>query len=162
MKFTKFIIAAILPLPIYVSSCGDEETVDSTNLGRTVEFPEMSAQERGYSNGEIFGKSLLAICDSVVSAQDKKIPTNSPVFSGMLTAPFSHLQRPYVLSLENKSDDLWMKGFKEGVQVSAGTVVDADSFDQIMDALTNVSFSDIDNSNNAGMALQINEVMTRK
>lgn len=162
MKFTKLIIAAVLPVSLFVTSCGDEESVDSTNLGRTVEFPEMSAQERGYNNGEIFGKSLLAICDSVVSATQREIPTNSPIFSGMLTAPYSHLQRPYTLSLENKSDDLWMKGFKEGVQASAGIQVGADSFDLIMDALTNVKFSDIDDPNNAGMALQINEVMARK
>lgn len=162
MKFTKLIIAAVLPVSICVCSCDDEESVDSTNLGRTVEFPEMSAEERGYNNGEIFGKSLLAICDTINSATTKEIPTDSPIFSGMLTSPYSKLQRPYVLLQDNKSDSLWMTGFKNGLNATAGVKADSDSYDMIMEALTKVSFEEIDASYNAKMALQIGSLMAKK
>lgn len=161
MKFTKLIIAAVLPVSLFVTSCGDEESVDSTNLGRTVEFPEMSAQERGYNNGETLGEAMLSICDTIASATSKKIPENSPIFLGMLTSPYSKAQLPYTLYTSNISDSLWMKGFKDGLNESAGVAVDSETYDLLMDALSKVKFDDIDYSYNANLALQIGDLIKK-
>ncbi len=161
MKFTKLIIAAILPVSICVCSCDDEESVDSTNLGRTVEFPEMSAQERGYNNGEILGKALLSMCDTIASMKAKNIPSDSPIFAGMLTSPYSKLQRPYVLYQENKADSLWMLGFKEGFGTLAGVVADSESYNMIFEALEKVNFDTIDYPYNSNLALQMGDIIAK-
>lgn len=159
MKSTKFIIAALLPAALWLGSC-DDDSVDSTNLGRTVEFPEMSERERGYSNGEIFGNSLVAINDTIQSARDKGV-LETPVFCGMLTPPFSKIQRPYELYTENADDELWMEGFREGIEETADLATDSELHDKIMKILEKVSFSDIDNYDNAMLALQLEELLNK-
>ncbi len=159
MKFTKIIFAALLPLSFGLVSC-DDDAVDSTNLGRTVEFPEMSERERGFANGEIFGKSLNSICDTISSARDKDV-LSSPVFNGMLTPPYSKIQRPYELYTENKSDSLWMVGFNEGLDETASAAADEDLQAKIMNVLSMVLFDDIDSNDNAMLALQLEELLKK-
>ncbi len=159
MKYTKFLIAMMLPASLWLGSC-DDDSVDSTNLGRTLEFPEMSEHERGLANGETFGNALVTICDSIQSARDKDV-LETPVFCGMLTPPFSKIQRPYELYLENVSDSLWMAGFREGIEAKADIDEDSPKHEKIMEVLEKVTFSDIDNYDNAMLALQLEELIKK-
>lgn len=159
MKYTKFFIAALLPAALWLGSCNDDD-VDSTNLGSTLEFPEMSEHERGLSNGQTFGSALVTICDSIQSARNNDV-LESPVFCGMLTPPFSKIQRPYELYLENASDSLWMGGFREGIKETADIAEDASVHEKIMEVLEKVKFSDIDNYDNAMLALQLEELLKK-
>lgn len=155
MKITKFLAAAVLPVSLCLFSCEDEIT-DSSELGREVELPEMSAQERGYNNGEILAKALHSMVDTIYSAEKKEV-VSDPIFSGMLTSPFSKTQRPYELMVENTEDSLWMKGFDEGLHENA--LIDDISYITLMKVLGQVDYSDIDNPDNCLLALQIRDLV---
>lgn len=159
MRITRFIIAALLPVSLWVSSCNDED-VDNT-LGRTIEFPEMSEQERGKTNGEMFGNSLMAMCDTIKSARSKDL-LNSPVFCGMLTSPLSKAQRPYELYKENQSDSLWMVGFNEGLQQTASVSKGTAAYSKVVELMEKIDFADIDKFDNSRYCLQIEESMSLK
>ncbi|MCQ2225223.1 MAG: hypothetical protein MJZ14_05805 [Paludibacteraceae bacterium] len=157
MKSTKFIIAALLPAALWLGSCGDDY-VDNSDLGRTLEFPEMSEHERGMANGEVFGSALLSLCDSIKSARHKEV-LESPVFSGMITPPLSKLQRPYELYVQNENDSLWVDGFKEGVHETASIKKSSSLHGKIMNVMSQVNFEDIDKWDNALLAMQIEELL---
>lgn len=152
-------MVAFLPAALWLGSC-DDDTVDSSNLGRPVEFPEMSERERGFANGEIFGKSLNSICDTISSAREKDV-LDSPVFNGMLTPPYSKIQRPYELYTENKSDSLWMVGFNEALDEMSSAATDEELQAKIMNVLSMVLFDDIDSNDNAMLALQLEELLKK-
>ena len=158
MKNTKFFIAALLPAALWLGSCGDE-TVDNASLGRTLEFPEMSEHERGYANGEIFGNSLIALSDTIRSAKEKGVFETS-VFYGMMTPPFSKIQRPYELYNQNVEDSLWLAGFKEGVEATAGLSADSEIHGKIMkEVLAEVSFSDLANCDLVNLSGRLEELL---
>lgn len=158
MKITKFLAVAVLPVSLCFFSCEDDIT-DSSELGRKVDFPEMSEEERGHSNGEILANALHSMVDTIQSAQKKEV-LDDPIFLGMLTSPYSKTQRPYELMVENANDSLWMKGFEEGLL----DVVDIDdvTYISLMKVLAEVDYDKLDNPDNARFALRINDIVRFK
>ena len=167
MKITKYFLVALVPLSLGLQSCGDD-TANAYELGREVEFPEMTAEERGTNNGVILAKALFSICDTVASAQKKELVSSSAltgeqnlsrtaIFNGMLTSPLSKTQRPYELSVEYANDSLWMRGFKtaldEELKLSEAKYTD------LMKILAQINYADIDDSDNARRCLEINRLM---
>ncbi|MCR5498727.1 MAG: hypothetical protein K6F48_12915 [Paludibacteraceae bacterium] len=163
MKITKLFIIAVLPLSLGLFSCGDDN-VNAYELGRTVDFPEMTAEARGTSNGETLAKALFSIRDTVVSAQKKNlVPVDEntgeqklwdePIFRGMLTSPLSLSQRPYELSIENQNDSLWMRGFN--ASLNANLKLSADKFTAVMKDLSQIDYTDIDSNENARLCMEI-------
>ncbi len=158
MKITKFLAAAVLPVSLCLFSCEDEIT-DSSELGREVELPEMSAQERGFNNGETLADALRSMVDTVVSAEKKEV-LEDPIFSGMLTSPFSKTQRPYELMVENAKDSLWMTGFEEGLFGKVN--LDDASYASLITIFSQVKYDDLDDPKNAKFALQIRDLVSFK
>lgn len=163
MKITKLFIIAVLPLSLGLFSCGDDN-VNAYELGRTVDFPEMTAEARGKSNGETLAKALFSIRDTIASAQQKNlVPVdentgeqllwNEPIFRGMLTSPLSVAQRPYELSIENQNDSLWMKGFN--TSLSATLNVGAEKLATVLKDLSQIDYADIDATENARLCMEI-------
>lgn len=155
MKITKLLISAIVPFSLWLSSC-DEGIDDAFELGRKVDWPEMSAEERGASNGEILAKALHSICDTVASAKKKEL-TEDPIFSGMVTSPLSKAQRPYELSVENAKDTLWMRGFN--TSLNEDLKLSETKYNDLMKILAMINFEDIDIATNAKLSLQINDLL---
>ncbi len=167
MKITKCFLVALLPLSLGLYSCGDD-TANAYELGREVPFPEMTAEERGTSNGDTLAQALFSICDTVSSA--KKMELISPddnmgnqdlsrmaIFNGMLTPPLSKAQRPYELSVENANDSLWMRGFKSSLD--AKLKLSAEKYASLMGILSEIDYADIDNSKNARLCMQIDQML---
>lgn len=163
MKITKFFIIALLPISLGLFSCGDDD-VNAYELGRAVDFPEMSAEERGTNNGDTLAKALLSIRDTVASAQRKNLAPidaltgeqrlwDEPIFRGMLTSPLSMAQRPYELSVEYANDSLWMRGFNNSL--NANLKLSADKLTSVMRSLSLIDYTDIDVAENARLCLDI-------
>ncbi|MBR5694770.1 MAG: hypothetical protein IKX43_00850 [Paludibacteraceae bacterium] len=161
MKITKIIISAVLPFSLALNSC-DKGIEDSYELGRKVDWPEMSAEERGLSNGETLAKALYSICDSVASAKGKNLSasgnlSDEPIFRGMLTSPLSKTQRPFELSTQNETDSLWMRGFKAGLNETLK--LDEKNYTELMKLLAQINYADIDCNANAQRCTEINDLL---